>query len=162
MKRRDFLKSTLAIIPLVTLSQAFAEEGQNFYFANILQVDKANGNNRIYTRKCIEKVVDNFNPIFGEFLLTNEMNYKENCAVISFANVSHSIEELFFHGDFLIAKIKILDTPRGKLLKSSMKEICFRPRGTGKIETQENGIQTITEYSLISVDAIFEKEAAKI
>lgn len=161
MKRRDFLKSTLSIIPLVTLSQVFAEE-EDFYFVNILQVDKANGNNRIYTRKCIEKVVDNFNPTLGEFLSTNEMNNKENCAVISFANVSHRIEELFFNGDFLSAKIKILDTPKGKLLKSSIKEICFRPRGTGKLEIQENGIQTTTEYSLISVDALFEKEAAKI
>jgi len=175
MERRNFLKTVAAILPFGFAAKCFGTKPAESYskkefFVNIIQVDKLNGNSRIYPRKVIEKVVDDFQKsldsergtsFYGEFFTAEDMRKSQNKSIVVFSNISHSIEELFISGDCLFARIKILDTPRGKILSDLCKEgkICFRPRGVCSIFA-DNGIKMIKDFKLISVDALLESEAA--
>ncbi|RTK95547.1 MAG: hypothetical protein EKK64_06910 [Neisseriaceae bacterium] len=178
MERRNFLKTVAAIIPFGFAAKCFGNQNQLasnqeefFIYTSILRVDTVNGNKRIYPKHVVNKAIslnqDCFGKCFyGEFFSAEDMFNNRTRSEISLANVSHSVEELSFVGDYLIAKIKVLDTPRGRILKPLIKEgkICFRPRGIciALADRSDPSITLIKDYKLISVDALLTSDAASL
>jgi len=82
-------------------------------------------------------------PLYGELDMPNNFD-------ISMKNVSHEIFNVRFINNNIIADIKILDTPSGKILKENLGLYEFRPRGVGKVS--DTGI--VSGYHIITFDAI--------
>lgn len=72
---------------------------------------------------------------------------------VSLSNVSHVIKNIKEKNNKLYADIKILDTPKGNLLKNSMivgYPISFSARGRGNVDSNGN----ITDYKVVGWDAV--------
>jgi hypothetical protein len=83
---------------------------------------------------------DQFNPAFP---------------VVSLSNVSHMVEEVEIHSDIMFAKVRVLDTPSGKIIKNlnealDNNAVVFRPRAIGEV----NSMGQVDVHELISFDAI--------
>jgi hypothetical protein len=114
----------------------------------ILRADVPNSNGRIYPLAALERCVEQAEagPIFGSLGLTEGTS-------IDLSKVSHTIENLRIEGEYLVGDVTILHTPEGERLNALLDgvQIDFRPTGTGVIR---EGL--ITNYNLISIDAVFD------
>jgi hypothetical protein len=115
-------------------------------------VDKPNRNNRIYTKECMEKAIDDVRKQIKEQRLLGELNPDYDCAQTILVNVSHVVKDLRIEGCDVVADIDILTTRRGLKLQELLKShnVEFVTRGEGNV----NKDGTITDFSLISVDAV--------
>jgi len=112
-----------------------------------------NANGRVYKKPVLEREIDKF---CREKIATKtswgEMQHPEN-SEINLENVAIMIESLEWRGNDVYGKAKILDTPKGNILKVLMKEgsIGVSTRGLGTVS--ENG-QVNDDYRLITIDAV--------
>lgn len=126
---------------------------------NLLYYDQKNLNNRIYTRETAENIIEQFQKIKNNGKAFGELGYpvEKNFQGIDLSNVSHEIEELHLDEEqkALVGTIKLLDTPKGNLVKdlinpeNSISLYC-RPRGTGNVN--ENG--EMENFEIISFDLV--------
>jgi hypothetical protein len=128
--------------------------------ATLIKLNQVNRNGRIYTdnenlRSCIEEYNNNINKLPNNLPNYGEFGYPSNFE-ISFKNVSHVINDVRIEGDEVVADIKILNTPNGKILNEDINNIVFRPRCIGKVD--DNGYVHVQK--LISFDAIFSDDDA--
>jgi hypothetical protein len=67
-------------------------------------------------------------------------------------------------GDYLMAKIVVLNNQQGEKLKSLLKRnlVEFRTSGIGKVQTNSNNIQEVYDYTLEAVHACMINDAAKL
>jgi hypothetical protein len=127
---------------------------------NFLYYDNKNLNNRIYTRKMSEDIIEQFNKkIEEEGVFFGELGYpgKDNFTGIDLSNVSHEVEEIHLNEEqkSLAGTIKLLDTDKGKIVKELLKEgsplsISCRPRGVGDV----NENNEIENFEIISFDLV--------
>lgn len=107
-----------------------------------------NKNGRIYDESNIN-INEISNALYGEIGLQDSHQ-------ISLSNVSHITTNLEIINGILYGQVEILSTPQGNILKNLINEstVIFRPRGTGEV----NSDGTISDYKLISFDAIIDHE----
>jgi hypothetical protein len=75
---------------------------------------------------------------------------------IDLNNVSHIVESLKWNGDNVIGKAKILDTPKGEIVKALLKEgikLGVSSRGSGST-TDRDDITLVESFNLITVDIV--------
>ena len=130
----------------------------------VIKLDIPNKNNRVYPKTVMEKAIEQYQNQIEKGLAIGviaEYDIMHGYCGTDLSKASHIVEKLKIENDNLVAEIRILDTPYGqKLLKMfETKEIVFRPRGIGQVHTID-GIHTIYDYKLISVDALEANEAA--
>lgn len=123
----------------------------------VLKAGVINANGYMYDQDClhlintqIHRKIKEMGVYFGEFIHPE----KEFSAFVNLKNVSHTVVDSEVKGDLLIAKIKVLDSPRGKelsnILKLNKNAVVFRPRGSGNI-TVANKVE---DYKLFAINAI--------
>ncbi len=117
----------------------------------VMELDKPNKNNRIYTRKCMEQAIADTKKLVEENRFVGELDQISSTSV-NVSNVSHIVKNIRIEDNKVLADIQILNTPRGHQLKELLdeKKISFVPRGLGKIDSD----RTISDYKLISIDAV--------
>jgi len=129
-----------------------------------LYYDKENKNGRIYTKEVAKEIVKQFNEMDKGFCLGELGQPSEH--ITNLINVSHEVEEIHINekDKSIEGTIKILDTPKGKLLTTLIEEfkegsdIKFSgaARGTGTI----NKNKEVEDYTLHAFDIIPLKESA--
>ena len=122
--------------------------------ANLLYYDQKNLNGRIYTKEMAEKIVEQFENRDGEMF--GELGYPDRFEVL-LTQVSHKVEEIHLDEEnkAIVGTIKILDTPKGKIVKEMLGTddyigITCRPRGSGTV----NENSEIEDYTLYSFDLV--------
>ena len=94
----------------------------------LCEADKPNSRGVTYPKNVLDSIVANFKPGLGE------ADYPVGLEV-SLDRVSHEVTDLYIENGCLMAKIKVLDTPMGKILKTLVNEtnngISFGMVGTG-------------------------------
>ena len=122
----------------------------------VITVDTPNHNGRVYPRAEMERAIDKFNDRLPEHPLFGELGYGPalDGTSISLDRVSHKVDKMFIEGDNVMAKITVMDTPMGNILKTLCEEapnaVMLGPRGTGVVDEDGN----VSEYTLITVDVI--------
>ncbi len=115
------------------------------------EIENANG--RKYKKSILEREIDKFQK---EKIDTRsswgELEHPEN-SNINLDNVAIMIESLEWRGNDVYGKAKILDTPKGELLKVLMREgsIGVSTRGLGTVN--EDGT-VCDDYNLITIDSV--------
>jgi hypothetical protein len=92
-----------------------------------------------------------------------KINWTHNCdhpdsAVISLANVSHIVTEMWWKGETLHGKIQIADTPAGDTVKGLLKtgiKLGISSRGVGSVKKNREGQDVVQEdFELIGFDIV--------
>jgi len=112
-----------------------------------------NANGRIYEKSILEREVDKFvNEKIKTKSSWGELGHPDN-SEINLDNVAMIIESLEWKGNDVYGKAKILDTPKGTILRTLVKEgnIGVSTRGLGTVN--ESG-KVNDDFNLITIDAV--------
>ena len=146
--------------------QDLLTEDEKRYVANggmilsgIMQkADHVNGNGRVYPHKVLMKEIENYKKIVKERRSLGELDHPED-SVINLRNASHMVTAIWMEGKDVKGKIKVLDTPSGKVLQELVGanvNVGISSRGMGSV-SEANG-QTMVEddFQLICFDMVSE------
>ena len=122
------------------------------------KADAVNGNGRIYPHKVLMKEVENYNKLVNDRRALGEIDHPED-SVINLKNASHLVTEIWWNEKDVMGKVKVLDTPSGKVLQELVKSgvsLGISSRGMGSV--REDQSQTIVEddFQLICFDFVSE------
>jgi hypothetical protein len=100
----------------------------------------------------------NYEKLVKENRALGELDHPED-SVINLKNASHMITKVWWEGNAVMGKARVLDTPSGKILRSLVESgvtLGISSRGMGSV-TESNG-QTVVEddFQLICFDFVSE------
>lgn len=127
--------------------------------SGIMQMTETqNGNGRVYQHKTMVREVRNYQKLIKENRALGELDHPDD-SVINLKNASHMVTSMWMEGKNVMGKIKVLDTPSGKILKELVNggvTVGVSSRGMGSV-SESNG-QTIVEddFQLICFDMVSE------
>ena len=122
------------------------------------KADHVNGNGRVYPHRVLMKEIGNYKKLVKERRALGELDHPDD-SVINLKNASHLVTDIWMEGKDVKGKIKVLDTPAGKVLQELVKanvNVGISSRGMGSV-TESNG-QTMVEddFQLICFDMVSE------
>jgi hypothetical protein len=125
----------------------------------IQAADTPNGNGRIYPKKVLETEIKNYLRIVKDNRATGELDHPED-SVVNLKNVSHLMVDVWWQGNDVMGKMKVLDTPSGRILKDLMNagvKLGISSRGLGTVKEGHDGHAIVEEdFQLICFDIVSE------
>ena len=136
--------------------KTFVKEGGLILSGKIQEGDRKNGNGRIYPTNILSREVDNYKAIVKEKRALGELDHPES-SIINLNNVSHMVVDVWMENKSVMGKLKVMDTPSGKILRSLIEggaQLGISSRGLGSVE--EKGGETIVQddFQLICFDIV--------
>lgn len=120
------------------------------------RADAQNGNGRVYPKRTLQREIENYKKMVQENRALGELDHPED-SVVNLRNVSHTVIDIWWEGDDVMGKIKILNTPSGEIAKKLIEDGCplgISSRAMGSV-TEANGITLVEEdLQLICFDLV--------
>ena len=144
---------------LLTEKERREVENGTLYLSGRLQTaDKKNGNGRVYPYNVLKREMDNYMKVVSDNRACGELDHPDD-SVVNLKNVSHIVTDCWWEGKDVMGKIKILDTPSGRILKDLVNagvKLGISSRGLGSV--RESAGQTVVEndFQLICFDMVSE------
>jgi len=121
------------------------------------QADVKNGNGRYYPKDILEQAVANYNDKYvSKRRALGELNHPDR----PFADPAEAailISELNWEGNNVIGKAKVLNTPKGQIIRSLMEggfNMGVSTRGLGSL-SERNGMKYVnSDYMMTAVDCV--------
>jgi hypothetical protein len=132
--------------------------GKQLYIEGIFaQANVKNGNGRMYSRSVMEQAVDSYNESYvKKRRALGELNHPDR----PFADPAEAailIESFEMQGDNVIGKAKVLNTPKGQIIKGLLEggfNLGVSTRGLGSL-VEKNGVKHVqNDFMLTAVDAV--------
>lgn len=133
-------------------------EGVMFLTGIMQRADQENGNGRVYPRDILEREVANYQRMIQERRAVGELDHPEE-SVINLKNVSHLITEIWWNGNDVMGKIRILDTPSGRIAKDLIKggiTLGISSRSLGSVKESKGKTWVEDDLQLICFDLVSE------
>jgi len=134
------------------------QEGAVYLVGRIQTADKKNGNGRSYPFKVLKREVDNYKKIVQDNRACGELDHPDD-SVINLKNVSHMITDVWWEGKDVMGKIKVLDTPSGRILKDLINagvKLGISSRGLGSVKESMGSTVVQEDFELICFDIVSE------
>ena len=143
---------------LTEAEKKFVADGGMMLSGLMQMAETQNGNGRVYPQKILMREVKNYKKIVEDCRALGELDHPEE-SVINLKNASHMVTDIWMEGPEVKGKMKVLETPSGKILRSLVESgvsIGISSRGLGSVK--ENAGQTIVEddFQLICFDVVSE------
>lgn len=120
-----------------------ANSDKDFYISGIFSTaDVKNKNGRIYPKPILEREIKKLlDESIKNKCCWGEIEHPLNRAIPSLKEAAILVESLDWHGNDVVGKAIVLDTPNGELLKSIMKK--------GRVGISSRGVGTVSESGLV-------------
>lgn len=134
-------------------------EGTAFFMTGCMQAaGQRNGNGRIYSEQILKREMEKYNQLIREGRALGELDHPDS-SVITLEKVSHMVTDAWWEGSKVMGKVKVLNTPSGKVLQELAKagaKLGISSRGMGSVS--ERGGDTIVQddFQLICFDFVSE------
>ena len=141
------------------IEESKAKNNGKIIMKGVLQKsDTLNQNGRVYPRVILEREVRNYQKFIAENRALGECDHPDS-SVVELKNASHLITEVWWNGDDVMGKLKILETPAGQVAKQLVKggvQLGISSRGLGS--TRQEGGTTMVEddFQLLCFDLVSE------
>ena len=132
--------------------------GAMYLSGRIQTCEKKNGNGRVYPCKVLKREVQNYQKVIKDNRGLGELDHPDD-SVINLRNVSHMITDVWWDGNDVMGKIKILDTPSGRVVKdliNSGVKLGISSRGMGSVQEQMGNTVVQEDFELICFDIVSE------
>ena len=148
----------------LTESEKIEVRNGGLYLTGVMQrADAKNGNGRVYPRHILKREVENYKKLIGEKRALGELDHPDE-SVINLKNVSHLVTDIWWNGDDVMGKIKILDTPAGRIAKDLINSgvtLGISSRAMGSVR-EGSGVTMVEEdLQLICFDLVAEPSTNK-
>tara|TARA_B100000686_G_C16538665_1_gene836233 strand:+ start:27 stop:632 length:606 start_codon:yes stop_codon:yes gene_type:complete len=136
----------------------YVANGGMILSGKLQEADVQNGNGRIYPHRVLMREMKNYQKLVQEKRALGELDHPED-SVINLRNASHMITEVWWDNKNVMGKVKVLNTPSGKILQELVSDgvkLGISSRGMGSVT--ESAGQTIVEddFQLICFDFVSE------
>ena len=134
------------------------DNGVLYLSGRIQTADKKNGNGRSYPYKVLKREMDNYKKIVEDNRACGELDHPDD-SVINLKNVSHIVTDCWWEGKDVMGKIKVLDTPSGRILKDLIKagvKLGISSRGLGSVKESMGSTVVQEDFELICFDIVSE------
>ena len=135
------------------------EHGKPLVMTGILQkADTVNRNGRIYPFDILKREVDKYMELVESNTAGGELDHPDS-AVVSLANVSHRVIDMWWQGKDLYGKVLVAeDVDAGRKLKGLLKAgftLGISSRGLGSVkQLGESEVQVQDDFELIAFDFV--------
>ena len=136
----------------------YVNNGGMMLSGKLQEADIQNGNGRIYPRKILEREVKTYQKLVQEKRALGELDHPED-SVINPKNASHMITEMWWDGPNVMGKVKILNTPSGKILQELVNDgvkLGISSRGLGSVSEAQGRTIVEDDFQLICFDFVSE------
>ena len=155
----EFLELTNDLSLLTEQERRSVESGQEVILAGVMQrADAENGNGRVYPIEILEREVENYKKVVRDSRSVGELDHPDN-PVVELKNASHIVTHIEMRGRDVIGKIKILDTPAGKIAKDLIRggvKLGISSRGLGSTKQQSGKTMVQDDFQLVCFDLVSE------
>ncbi|MDX1532711.1 MAG: hypothetical protein R3230_00735 [Nitrosopumilaceae archaeon] len=134
------------------------ENGKELYIHGIFaQAEVKNGNGRFYKRDILEKAVAAYNEKYvSQRRALGELNHPDR-PFPDPAEAGILISEMYWEGNNVIGKAKVLNTPKGQIIKGLMEggfNMGVSTRGLGSL-SERGGMKYVNnDYMMTAVDCV--------
>lgn len=143
------------------------EEGENktknYYLSGVfMQAEEVNRNHRMYPRPVMEREVNSYQTKIARKNSWGQLDHPDS-PTVALTLASHRITDLYFEGNDVIGKAKILDTPNGRIAKVLMDEgtLGMSSRALGSLKLVD-GVNVVQEdFNFAAVDIVADPSAHK-
>jgi len=136
----------------------FVAGGGMYLTGKLQQANTQNGNGRVYPLDVLTREVKNYKKLVKENRALGELDHPDD-SVINLKNASHLVTSIWMEGDTVMGKVKVLDTPSGKVLKSLVEsgvKLGISSRGMGSVENRNGQTVVQDDFQLICFDFVLE------
>ncbi len=96
---------------IIRESKNMLDHSKPFEFYAVLQkYDTPNRNGRVYPEKILKRESENYKKMIEKGIALSELNHPES-SLIDLDRVSHMITEVWWEGNVLMGKLKLLTSP---------------------------------------------------
>lgn len=133
--------------------------GTLYLSGRIQTADKKNGNGRVYPHEVLKREINNYMQVVKDNRACGELDHPDD-SVVNLKNVSHIVTDIWWEGKDVMGKIKVLDTPSGRILKDLINagvKLGISSRGLGSVKESYGGTVTVeNDFQLICFDMVSE------
>ena len=122
------------------------------------KADALNGNGRVYPRRVLEKEIKNYQKLVNERRALGELDHPDD-SVINLKNASHLVTDVWWDGENVMGKVRVLSTPSGQVLKSLVEagvKLGISSRGLGSTQEKNGKTYVNEDFQLICFDFVSE------
>jgi hypothetical protein len=138
------------------ITEAEKSGGDLFVEGVIQRANAKNQNGRVYPKDVLETAVDAYiKSAIAENRSWGELDHPDS-QIISLGNTCHKIVKLWWNGDDLCGRIKILKTPTGNIVRELLKEgnVGISSRGMGEVHPLGENTVSVSNYDLLCWDFV--------
>lgn len=134
----------------------YVKNGGVVLSGKLQEADVQNGNGRIYPRKILEREVKTYQKLVQEKRALGELDHPED-SVINLKNASHMVTDMWWDGPNVMGKVKVLNTPSGKILQELVNDgvkLGISSRGLGSVSEAQGRTIVEDDFQLICFDFV--------
>ena len=155
---KKLLIDTILFIPDKQQIDEAIKDGKTLIVSGPVQrADAKNFNGRSYPKSVLEREVVNYkNTFIKERRALGELDHPES-SVVTLGNTSHNVLDVWWENDDVMAKIEILTTPAGNILKELLRSgirLGISSRGLGSVRENEGTSEVQDDFELICWDFV--------
>lgn len=134
------------------------EAGKQLFIEGVFaQAEVRNGNGRLYPKAVLEKAVDQYQEKYiSKRRALGELNHPER-PFADPAEAAFLIESMTWQGNSVIGKAKVMNTPKGQIVKALLESgfnLGVSTRGLGSLK-ESNGLKVVqSDLMLTAVDGV--------
>lgn len=143
---------------LTEAEKVFVKNGGMMLSGVMQRADAKNGNGRVYPENVLRREVENYKKLISENRALGELDHPDE-SVINLKNASHIVTDIWWNGNDVMGKVKVLSTPSGQILKSLVEsgvKLGISSRGLGSVKERGGLTYVEDDFQLICFDFVSE------
>jgi len=127
------------------------------------EAERLNGNGRKYPVDILRREVQKYMEVVKDRRACGELDHPDD-SVVNLKNASHMVTDLWWDGNTLMGKIKVLSTPAGQTLRALVNDgvkIGISSRGLGSVTQAGGHVVVQDDFQLICFDVVSDPSTPK-
>ena len=143
---------------LTEAEKKYVANGGMILTGKLQEAEVQNGNGRVYPRKILEREMKNYMMLVKDRRALGELDHPDD-SVINLNNASHMVTDAWWDGNNVMGKVKILNTPSGKILQQLVNDgvkLGISSRALGSVNESDGRTMVQEDLQLICFDFVSE------
>ena len=143
---------------LTEAEKKYVANGGMILTGKLQEAEVQNGNGRVYPRKILEREMKNYMMLVKDRRALGELDHPDD-SVINLKNASHMVTDAWWDGNNVMGKVKVLNTPSGKILQQLVNDgvkLGISSRALGSVNESDGRTMVQEDLQLICFDFVSE------
>ena len=143
---------------LTEAEKRYVKNGGMILTGKLQEAEVQNGNGRVYPKKILEREMKNYAMLIKDSRALGELDHPDD-SVINLKNASHMVTDCWWDGNNVMGKVKVLNTPSGKILQQLVNDgvkLGISSRALGSVNESEGRTVVQEDLQLICFDFVSE------